>query len=192
MRLSFPFFTRTNERTDARTQPGVIIDSNIQSSVRKMLACKEETPPHTIHYTHNTVYTQYTTHKCAHIQNACLQGKEPPTHNTLHTQYSIHTIQYTCAHIYNIIESSVSKMLPCQENRDPPPPHTHTTLHIHIMCTFSTTVICQEMLTCQENRDSPPHTHTTLHYTHTQCAYSTNGCLSGNASWVKIGSNLRE
>ena len=69
-------------------------------------------------------------------------------------------------------------MLPCQENREPPPHHTHTqcTTHTHngaytyIMYLQSSV---RKMLPCQENREPPPpttHTHNALHI-HTMCAY---------------------
>ena len=96
----------------------------------------------------------------------------------------------------DIIQSSVRKMLPCQENRDPPTHtlHTHNTVHImHVY--ISTHHLIQssvrKMLPCQENRDPPPppptHTHNTLHI-HTMCAYTmtcTYSHLSGKFSLVR-------
>ena len=116
----------------------------------------------------------------------------PPTHThiaTLHMQYTIHTvhIHYTYStHAYSTIQSSVRKMLACQENRDPPPPpHTHThTLHILYTCIQYYTVIRQENACLSGRWRPPPPTH--IHYTYSIHAYSTiqssvrkNACLSG-------------
>ena len=138
----------------------------LQSSVRKMLTCQENRDPpppphtHTLHM-HTLQYTciQYYTVICQ--ENACLLGSwRPPPHT--HTYTTMHTIHYTC------IQSSVRKMLACQENRDPPPPpptHTHT-LHMHTLhytCIQYYTVICQENACLSGSwrppPPPPPHTH---------------------------------
>ena len=110
----------------------------IQSSVRKMLACQENRdppppPPRTHTYTTHAVHMHTVLYN--HLSGKCLLVRKietPPTHT--HT-YSTHA--------YSTIQSSVRKMLACQENRDPPHTHTHT-LHIQYTCIQYYTVICQE------------------------------------------------
>ena len=97
-------------------------------------------PPHT-HTTHtyNTVYMYVCAHAYSHLSGKCLLVRKietPPPPPPPHTH-----IHYTCStHAYGTIQSSVRKMLACQENRDPP--HTHT--HIQYTCIQYYTVICQE------------------------------------------------
>ena len=107
--------------------------STIQSSVRKMLACQEDgdpPPPTHIHSIHaySTIYI--------HLSGKRLLVKKietpppPPTHtHTLH-MHTIHAV-----HMHTVLQSSVKKMLACQEDgAPPPPPHTHThsyTTHAH-------------------------------------------------------------
>ena len=122
------------------------------------------------------------------LEKTCQELETPPTppppphthtHYT-HLQYSIHVRMCTC------IQSSVRKMLACQENRDPPPPpHTHTytthTVHMHTVLYSHLSGKC--LLVRKIETPPPTHTHT-LHIQYTCIQYYTvirqeNACLSG-------------
>ena len=93
--------------------------------------------------------------------------------------------------------SCVRKMYSCQENRPPPPTHTHAHYYTHnIMHMYCSSHLSGNFRLVRKIETPPPahmahtqyttHTHNTLHiHVHTMCAYSTYSHLSGKCFLVR-------